>query len=275
MSLPFPLTERRAKAFGRALNFAIAATALLLAGVLAKSYFSGTTQAKAIVPGARLPIAGVDWSRADHTLLLALRKDCDFSARSVPFYRRLVQSFEGRGDIRLIALSPHDASEGRAYLNELGLPVSEIMQSPINSLGIHSLPTLALLNRDGIVSDVWIGQLTPSREAEVMDRLGLKDPRPMSQWVMDAEELERRVARREPVALLDLRERAAFARSHPARAKNIPLDELSVRAVNELSPADTVVLHDDDSSRAESAYTLLVNQGFARVFVLRERPPAR
>lgn len=268
-----PLTESRVRAAGRVLNFAIIATALLLTGILARNFFSGRTQAKAITPQAKLFIKGVDWSRSEHTLLLAIRKDCEFSTRSAPFYRRLLQA--GGDRVRIVAVFPNETSEGQAYLDELGLPVSEFKQVSISTLGINSVPTLALLDREGVVSAVWTGQLTPSREAEVMDKLRLKDPRPPGEWSMDEGELKRRRERREPLVVLDLRGRDEFAQAHMAEARNIPLDELNVRAINELSPDDTIVLFNDDSSRTESAYTALTNQGFNRVFVLRQTPAGR
>jgi rhodanese-related sulfurtransferase len=86
--------------------------------------------------------------------------------------------------------------------------------------------------------------------------------------------LERRTGRGEKLVVLDLRERAAFAQAHRPGAINIPLDELQVRAINELLPADTIVLSEHDGVAAEAAYTVLGNQGFTRVFILRPQPPA-
>jgi rhodanese-related sulfurtransferase len=71
--------------------------------------------------------------------------------------------------------------------------------------------------------------------------------------------------------VLDVRERADFARNHFPQAKNIPVDEIEVRAINELSsPADLIVLfcgckHDEMSKAAKQ---ILVSQGFARTTFL-------
>jgi rhodanese-related sulfurtransferase len=72
--------------------------------------------------------------------------------------------------------------------------------------------------------------------------------------------------------VLDTRERGAFAIGHKAGAKNIPLDELLVRAPNELPVDQMIVIHSNDPSEADLAYSILDTQGFAHVFVLVQNP---
>lgn len=66
--------------------------------------------------------------------------------------------------------------------------------------------------------------------------------------------------------LLDIRERAAYAVAHRDGARNIPLDELRVRAQNELPMDQMIVIY--APSEADFAYSILDGQGFAHVFVL-------
>jgi len=80
--------------------------------------------------------------------------------------------------------------------------------------------------------------------------------------------IERKVANKEQVVLLDVRERAAYAIKHRDEARNIPLDELPVRAQNELPPDHTIVIYGSDPSEADLAYSILDGQGFAHIFIL-------
>jgi rhodanese-related sulfurtransferase len=106
-----------------------------------------------------------------------------------------------------------------------------------------------------------------------MSRLGLKNTRPADEWSIDEASLERKVANKELVVLLDIRERAAFALKHRDRAKNIPLDELPVRAQDELPMDQTIVIYSNDPSDADLAYSILDTQDFAHVFVLVQNAP--
>lgn len=65
------------------------------------------------------------------------------------------------------------------------------------------------------------------------------------------------------LVVLDVRERGDFAEKHFPQAKNIPVDEIEVRAVNELSTSDFIVLFcgckNDEMSKV--AQKILVQQG--------------
>ena len=100
--------------------------------------------------------------------------------------------------------------------------------------------------------------------------LKLTNARPVSDWVMDEKELKRRVDNHEPIVVLDLRARTAYVQNHRDGSKNIPLDELDARAMNELSRTDTIVLDGGDDLMTDSAYTTLSRQGFNNVFILHQ-----
>jgi xanthine/CO dehydrogenase XdhC/CoxF family maturation factor len=84
-----------------------------------------------------------------------------------------------------------------------------------------------------------------------------------------AHRLERKVTNKEPLLLLDIRDRAPFTIKHRDGARNIPLDELPVRAENELSTDQTIIIYgDDDPEKTDLAYSILDTQGFSYVFVI-------
>jgi len=126
---------------------------------------------------------------------------------------------------------------------------------------------LAILDRNGVVTDMWVGKLSPLEEKGLMSRLRLEDTRSPDEWSINEANLERKVANKELLVLLDIRERAAYAINHRDGAKNIPLDELPVRAQNELPLDHTIVIYGNNPSEADLAYSILDTQGFAHVFV--------
>jgi len=158
-------------------NIAIIIVAILLGGVLVKRYlltsdeaFDDRNSVSRIAAGTKVSLPEIDWAKSDRTLLLVLSKGCHFCSESAPFYQRLVLDTDGRG-VQLVAVLPQDVNEGRQYLNELGVAINEIRQSPLDSLGVGGTPTLILVNREGVVTDSWVGKLPPDKESEVLDRL--------------------------------------------------------------------------------------------------------
>lgn len=255
------------KLLGRFLNLAIVVMLFVLAGMLLKKHYLDDSSSPTIGPSARIFIKDLDWAKSEQTLLLAIHEDCKYCTESARFYREIIKGLSARKDVRVVAVFPDNVSDGENYLSQLGLSVNDIKEASLLSLGIKEIPTLVLVNKNGVVSHVWIGQLPPKKEAEVIAALQLKNTRPVSEWTLDEKELTRRVEHHEPMVILDIREREA--RNHRKGSKNIPLDELDARAMNELSRTDTIVLDGDDDLATDTAYTTLSRQGFSSVFILR------
>jgi hypothetical protein len=155
-------------------NISIIVVAVIFGFVLIKRFVL-PTQSPApndgIKVGSKVSLTDVDWSHSDRNLVLILQKGCHFCSESAPFYQRLARQMSERGDVRLIAALPQNVEEGGHYLSELGVPISEVRQTTLASLGAQGTPTLLLVDHTGAVSDVWVGKLPPDKEAEVLRRL--------------------------------------------------------------------------------------------------------
>jgi len=159
-------------------NIAIIAVALLLGVAIVKRYFLATPDAdkaasgfKEISAGENVQLPDIDWAKNGQTLVLVLSKNCRFCSESAPFYQKLVREVVKPGGTQLVAVFPHDLSEGKSYLEEIGVSVSEIKQASFNSMRVRGTPTLLLVNNDGVVVGVWLGKLQPEMETEVLNRL--------------------------------------------------------------------------------------------------------
>ena len=82
---------------------------------------------------------------------------------------------------------------------------------------------------------------------------------------MNPEQVRLAIKSGQPLVVLDIRDREEFALKHFPGAKNIPLDEIEVRAINELSTSDLVVLYCGcaDDSQNKVAQRIMRQQGFA------------
>lgn len=174
---------------------------------------------------------------------------------------------KGRTDVNVVVVYPDETSRAEAYLRDVGLTAIESKREVLALLGIKLVPTLALVDRNGVVRKVWVGELSPKKESEVMSALQLKDTRPVSEWTISENELKRRVEKREAVVVLDLRGREAYVNEHLDGARNIPWDEVYTRAKNELPDNQTIVLYSDDEIRADIAYSDLFRLGYTNVFI--------
>jgi len=113
-------------------------------------------------------LPGVDWSKNEKTLVVAISSSCHFCTESAAFYRDI----RARTRIHTIAVLPQSVNEGRNYLNNLGVQVDEVLQAPLSSIDVSGTPTLILVGRDGTVIRTWLGKLPPELEKEVFLSVG-------------------------------------------------------------------------------------------------------
>lgn len=259
----------------RILNIAILVAAIVLSTVLVKKYFLPASHNSdyRIAPDARLIINGINWADSERTVLVALGKECKYCSESAVFYRRLAAAIAGQRNTRLIALFSEKESDGEAYLEHLAVPIPEVRYTSLSSLGIKNVPTLVILDRNGVVNDMWVGKLSPLKESALMSKLKLEDTRSPDEWSINEANLERKVANHELLVLLDIRERAAYALKHREGARNIPLDELRARAQDELPLDHMIIIDGNDPSQSDLAYSILDTQGFTHVLILVKNAP--
>lgn len=253
-----------------------------------------------LVTGSKVQLADVNWAENGQTLLLVLDISCRYCTESAPFYNTLVQEATQSRAARLVAAFQQEAKYGRDYLHGLGVNVEDVRQVKISALGVRGTPTLILLDGSGSVVRKWVGKLAKWQELEVIayvrGRQKIEDtaqavagdtlataadaiPSPPGDapttkeepTVFDSVALRRELDSKRPIILLDIDEREDFARGHIESAKNIPLDEIYVRCLDELPQSDQIVVytrHEGDS-RVRMAINQLSVSGYRRVGILR------
>lgn len=265
-----------------AANIAIIVVAVILGAILVRQYYFANNRdvrsasADPRIPaGTRILLPDIDWADHRQTLLLFLSTDCHFCSESAPFYQQLVRATAGRRDIHLVAVLPQELSRSQEYLKELGLSIEEVKQASFKSIGVRATPTLTLVDSAGVVAGSWVGRLAAGQESEVLSRLQVdggsqvtaaNDPKTSIEPV----ELKRALDGGNRVVVLDVRDREDYAQGHIPGARNIPVDELDIRAGNELSGSDLIVIYcrcaDDELSKMASES--LHRQGFHQAVVL-------
>jgi hypothetical protein len=125
----------------------------------------------AIAEGTRLTVDGVEWGSTTKTVVLALSSKCQFCTESAGFYQRLATALNDRKDVRLIAVFPQDVTEGKKYLDEIKVPVAEVKQAFLSTMGVRGTPTLIIVNSSGVVEQSWVGRLSAEKETEVLNHI--------------------------------------------------------------------------------------------------------
>ncbi len=110
-----------------------------------------------------------DWNSHDRTLVLALKNGCHFCEESIPFYRKLLELEKSNQiDAHLIAVFPDDPAAVRQLVETQRLAVEAFPSVELSQMKVAGTPTLILVDRHGRVSRVWLGELTPAWQADVV-----------------------------------------------------------------------------------------------------------
>jgi rhodanese-related sulfurtransferase len=278
-----------------ALSLLVTAGMVIRSQLLSKqTHPISTEESGKLVTGARITIEGIDWAKNQKTAVLAISMACGYCNDSSPFYQRLAETIKTRKDVKFVALLKERVEDGERYFQERSIPVFAVKQIPLYNFGVRATPTLMVVDNTGLITDIWVGLLKPVKEAQVFQRLGMQDTKsidvetsgdevPRKEPKQDStntspvaaaqnvtsDEVKHMIGRGEQVIILDVRNRNEFGKDHLRNAKNIPVDELDTRAVNELSLSDFVLVycHCPEDGSDTTAYGILKKAGFKKVRV--------
>lgn len=251
------------KRLGTFLNISIVVFILALAAVLAKTYIF-TSEPKVIKVGDRISLSNVSLEKDKQSVLLFLRSDCIYCTKSADFYKDLSKALAQSANTRLIAVFSKNDDRATEYLSELGLTELNSIHASYGELGIAGTPTLALVNDAGMVKELWKGKLSRKQEIEIKKNLSI----PADDWYIEESELDVLKKSGQKVTIIDVQDRDFYAKNHFIGAKNIPLDELSVRGTNELSLTDIIVVYGISEKDGDYAQEVLARDGFVKVYIL-------
>lgn len=126
----------------------------------------GFTQGQALIG-----VAGGDFARANHTVVLFIRRDCRFCIDSLPFYRRLgATAVHHSGLLRIVAASTEVATGLGAYLRTQGIEVDATVTVSSSALVTGATPTVVLVDPRGVIEGSWVGRQGGKGEAEIIAR---------------------------------------------------------------------------------------------------------
>lgn len=158
----------------------VATSIMVIVGVLLFGfmvYRSLTSPAKLVpeVPavGSILPaLPGYGWDGHSEVLLLALRKGCQFCEESMPFYRELLKAEKSGGlKAHLVSVLPDREMDGTRLLHEAQLDVPMVASFQLQRLHVSGTPTLILVDGNGRVEKVWVGEQDAAGQQAIRDAI--------------------------------------------------------------------------------------------------------
>jgi hypothetical protein len=113
-------------------------------------------------------VTGINWAQNKQTLLLVLRDGCHFCSDSDEFYQRLAKAQSIDTKTKLVAVLPGSTDDSHKYLASLGVPLRDVRQESLKTVGVSGTPTILMVNNKGIVTKSWVGRLPADKEMEVI-----------------------------------------------------------------------------------------------------------
>ena len=153
-------------------NIAIIIVSTMIVGLIAKKY-SASLNAGAphtILVGAKVSLPSMDWSNNKKSLVIALQTSCRYCSESGSFYQRLVLE-TGIHKVPIVAVFPQTTAEGQAFFSNLNVPITNIRQASLRSIGVQVTPAILLVDNKGEIKASWLGKLSPDKESEVLNSL--------------------------------------------------------------------------------------------------------
>ena len=152
-------------------NVVVIVLAVVIGSVFLKDRFASSGPApNEVKAGDQLPgLHAYNWKAHERTLVLALRNGCHFCEDSMPFYRRLAKLEQSNQiGVHLIAVFPDDPAAVRQVVETLQLTIEVVPGIELGQVKVQATPALMLVDEQGRVTKVWMGELPAVEEAEVI-----------------------------------------------------------------------------------------------------------
>jgi hypothetical protein len=118
--------------------------------------------------GRELKLPGADWQSAPVSVLLQISSACHFCNDSMPFYRQLMATRESSAaKVPVIVASADAVAVMQRHLADQQLNVDKVLHSRLPDFGSIT-PTVYIVDSKGLVRRVFIGELDPSGEKELL-----------------------------------------------------------------------------------------------------------
>lgn len=232
-------------------------------------------------PGRSMVLASHSWAQGRRHVVFAVDPQCAACEASVPFYRQVLAETASKDDIDVLMVSDKSTGEVRSWLTDRNVDGAALIRvRSLARLGVVGLPTALILDAGGTITDIVIGVPTEEEERQFVLRLADSSAPALNSSDLQVPEVTEdalpSIAARGRPQIVDVAARPRQRRVTRPGTLHIPLDELDVRGLAELSRARPVVLGAGAEGLADcrAAAVILRGLGFTDVAILVGSPPA-
>ncbi len=250
-------------------NISLVILSLCFIILVIKSYFfsSSDKPKRNFRVGDQINIPAFNFKAGKTNIFLILHSSCQYCVKSAYFYETLSKEVSDLDNTELTVFSSDADFQMKEFLIKSNLANLNVFTIDFAQIGFNATPVLMIVNDEGKIEDIWVGYLPPNKENEV--RLKLNIPLKKDSFV-DKEKIENLLKENPKPVIIDVRLRDAYHQKHLSGAINIPIDELSIRAVNEVSLSDKIIVHGYTETDSENAQKILLGQGFPIVHIFND-----
>lgn len=157
-------------------NVAVVAAALVVLVSFVRSHILPTprvTLQGGLQKGAPFPkVPGLDFSKSQRTLLVAIDPNCEYCNESLPFFKNLADKLRGRpSNVRMITVFQSSEEPVRRYVEQSQLNVETVFGADFKTLNVSVIPALILIDNSGTILDFWIGKPSKEIEEQIIDHI--------------------------------------------------------------------------------------------------------
>ncbi len=113
-------------------------------------------------------LPGVRYDDVDATLVLYVRSTCHYCTASMPLYKRLTTEVAAHGNVRIVVTSPETVDVLGSYLKANGVAANHLVTFAGRN---EATPTLLVVDKKGMIQNVWVGQQDARGENEITETL--------------------------------------------------------------------------------------------------------
>lgn len=157
-------------------NVAVVIAALVVLISFVRGYISPTPQVKlqgGLQKGAQFPqVMGIDFSKSQRTLLVALDPNCESCVESLPFFKSLADKLYSKSnEAKMVAVFESSEEPAKRYVRESQLKADAVFGADFKALNLSAIPAIILIDNRGTIIDFWLGKPSNIIEEQIIKLL--------------------------------------------------------------------------------------------------------
>ena len=157
-------------------NVAVVVVALVVVISFIRGYISPSPSVRlqgGLQKGIQFPqVMGIDFSKSQRTLLVALDPNCESCVESLPFFKSLADKLYNKSnEAKMIALFESSEEPTKRYILENQLKADAVFGADFKALNLSAIPAIILIDNQGTIIDFWLGKPSNSIEEQIIKQL--------------------------------------------------------------------------------------------------------